>query len=95
MDRDSTEYLMTPISAGSGDPSSYPVQVAVLPDGDRPAVDDWHDATWDTDSGDHVAVLLVGPEGVIDPGPGTYRTWVKITATPEVPVIASARFQIT
>ncbi|WP_406325816.1 hypothetical protein OG784_12845 [Streptomyces sp. NBC_01617] len=86
---------MTPVRAGSGDPSAYPVQIALLADEERPTDEDWHNATWDTDGGETVAVLLVGPAGAVDPGPGSYRTWVKITAAPEVPVIKSARFQIT
>lgn len=94
MQRESLERIMTPVRAGSGDPTVYPVQVALLADAERPTGEDWHDATWDTDGGETVAVLLVGPASVIDPGPGSYRTWVKITATPEVPVIKSARFQI-
>ncbi|GGX98467.1 hypothetical protein [Streptomyces fructofermentans] len=99
MDRDSTEHLMTPVTAVSGDPSTYPVHVAVLPVAERPTDNDWHEATWTVGpDGEHCATLLVGPDGVIDPGaegPGTFRTWVKITAPPEEPVIPSARFEIT
>jgi hypothetical protein len=95
MERESLERLMTPVRSGLGDVSGFPVQIALLADGERPTAEDWHDATWGTDGGETVAVLLVGPAGVVDPGPGSYRTWVKITATPEVPVIKSARFQIT
>lgn len=94
MDRDSLEKLLTPITA-SGDPSSYAVRVAVLPDGVRPEADDWHTASWLTVDGVHHAVLLVGPSGVLELDPGVYRTWTEITAPPEKPVIPSARFQIT
>lgn len=95
MDRASTEHLMTPVTATSGNPSTYPVQVAVVPDTDRPADADWHEAAWTITSDGTYATLLVGPAGVINPGPGTFRAWIKITAPPEQPVIPSARFDIT
>lgn len=95
MDRSSLEELMTPISAGNGDPSDYPVRVALLADGVRPTAGDWHAATWTTTEGVHYAVLLVGPGGAVTPTPGVYRTWTEITAAPEKPVVVSARFQIT
>lgn len=95
MDRSSLEELLTPIEAGSGDPSAYPVRVALLADGVRPTAPDWHTATWTTQDGVHYAVLLVGPGGVVTPQPGVYRTWTEITATPEKPVVISARFTIT
>jgi hypothetical protein len=95
VDRASTEHLMTPVTATSGDPSTYPVQVAVVPADERPTDTDWHDATWTTSGSETFATLLVGPSGTVNPGPGTFRTWVKLTATPEVPVIPSARFEIT
>lgn len=95
MDRSSLEELLTPVSAGNGDPSAYPVRVALLADGVRPTAPDWHTATWTTQDGVHYAVLLVGPGGVVTPQPGVYRTWTEITAAPEKPVVVSARFQIT
>lgn len=94
MDRSSLEELLTPVTASS-DPSSYTVRVAVLPDGARPEAGDWHTGSWRTLDGVHYAALLVGPGGVVDLDPGTYRTWIEITAPPEKPVIASPRFQIT
>lgn len=93
MDRDSLEQLLTPITA-DGDPTSYPVRVAVLPDGVRPEPDDWHTAAWVTEGGVHYASLLVGPGGAVEPDPGAYRTWTEITAPPEKPVLMSPRFWI-
>ncbi|MDX5563743.1 hypothetical protein PYK79_10810 [Streptomyces sp. ID05-04B] len=95
MERESSEFLITPVSAGVDDPTGYTVQVAVLADGVRPESGDWHDAAWGTDNGQTVAMILVGPDGVIDPGPGTYRAWVRIEAPPEIPVVKSPRFTIS
>lgn len=94
MDRASLEKLSTPITASS-DPTSYPVRVAVLPDGVRPGSSDWHPAEWVTRAGIPHAVILVGPGGVVELEPGLYRTWTEISAPPEKPVVVSARFSIT
>lgn len=94
MDRSSLEELLTPITA-SADPTAYGVRVAVIPDGVRPQAADWHTATWVTIGGIPHAVLLVGPGGVIELEPGTYRTWAEITAPPEKPVLVSTPFAIT
>ncbi|TXS22404.1 hypothetical protein EAO70_05965 [Streptomyces sp. adm13(2018)] len=93
MDRSSLEELLTPVVSAS-DPTSYSVRVAVLPDGERPEADDWHAAEWKTIGGIPHASLLVGPDGVVELGPGAYRVWVEITAPPEKPVVASPRFSI-
>jgi hypothetical protein len=95
VERESSEYLLTPVTAGAGDPAGYTVEIAVLEDGARPQSGDWHAAAWGVDDGRPVAMILIGPGGVIDPGPGAYRTWVRIQAPPEVPVIKSPRFTIS
>ena len=95
MERESSEYLMTPVTAGSGDPAAFTVEIAVLEDGERPEAGDWHDASWGVDNGHPVAMILIGPDGAVNPGPGTYRTWVRIQAPPERPVIKSPRFTIS
>lgn len=94
MDRSSLEQLLTPITT-AGDPTSFSVRVAVLPDGVRPEVADWHAADWVTVNGTPHASLLVGPGGAVQLSPGVYRTWVEITAPPEKPVVSSPRFYIT
>ena len=94
MDRSSLQELLTPITARS-DPTSYSVRVAVLPDGQRPEDADWHTAEWHTIDGVPHAGLLVGPGGAIQLSPGVYRTWIEIAASPEKPVVASPRFNIT
>ncbi|MFJ6579258.1 hypothetical protein ACIQMY_25265 [Streptomyces sp. NPDC091368] len=93
MDRSSLEALLTPIVTAD-DPTGFAVRVAVLPDGDRPAPGDWHEAEWVTIGGTPYASLLVGPGGVVQLGPGAYRAWVEITAPPEKPVARSPRFYV-
>lgn len=93
----STEFQQVPIACTSGDPTAYPVQMAVVPVGHEPEDTDWHTATWGTDStGQTIARLLVGPDGgAVAPGPGRYRTWVAIDAPPEHPVLDTPPFEIS
>ncbi|WP_435610050.1 hypothetical protein [Streptomyces sp. C10-9-1] len=95
MDRDSLEEVLTPITAAVGDPTDFDVRVALVAVGARPTEDDWHPASWTTQDGIPHSVLLVGPGGTVDPGPGTYRTWTEITAAPEKPVLLGGRLHIT
>lgn len=86
--RDSIEALRvevfhTYLAGDAADPTSYPVEIAVLPGGDAdPDPSDWLDATWAQGPRSKLAVTLVGPLA-----PGRYGVWVRITADPEVPVM--------
>lgn len=92
----STEYYEAGITWDHGSPTTYDVSMAVMPVGHDPDTADWHTAEWSTNSdGTTVARLLVGPDGgALSPLPGRYRTWVKVTATPETPVLYTAPFDI-
>jgi hypothetical protein len=92
----STEYHEVGVTWTRGDPTTYPVQMAVLPVGHDPDDADWHTATWDTDAdGLPVTKLLVGPDGgAVEPVPGRYRDWVTIDAPPEHPVLHTAPYEI-
>jgi hypothetical protein len=73
----SVEYIHVPVTANVT-LASLPVEVAVITGAANPVEDDWQTAAWDGDD----AVLLVGPLVA-----GTsYRVWVRVTSTPEVPV---------
>jgi hypothetical protein len=93
VDHSSLQELLTPVTART-DPTGYAVRIAVVPDGQRPEVDDWHDAEWTTINGTPHASLLIGPGGHVQLAPGVYRAWIEITAPPEKPVVASPRFNI-
>ncbi|MGW6912577.1 hypothetical protein ACWGB8_01945 [Kitasatospora sp. NPDC054939] len=94
----STEYYEVGVTWDRGTPTSYGVDMAIVSVGHEPDTGDWHTAAWDTDSGGTgtVAKLLVGPAGgSVTPVPGRYRAWVRVEATPELPVLATAPFDIT
>jgi len=93
----STEFHEVPVAWTHGDPTSFSVDMAVIPLGHEPAAGDWHTAAWDTDSdGQTVAKLLVGPNGgAVALTPGTYRDWVQVDAPPEQPVLFTPPFEIS
>lgn len=99
LERESTEYLYIGVT---GDPPSVGADVAYLAAGQRPTVDDWHEAVVVSDSGhalwadavasgvtgDYYVARLVGPFGGNDLTlePGDYQPWVRLTDTTEQPV---------
>ena len=86
----SLEYLHVPVAGATG---AQPVELAVIDSGvEEPAEDDWMPADeWDGTT----AKLLIGPDGTLELEDGTYRVWVRVTATPEIPVIRSGLLRIT
>ncbi|MFI7468157.1 hypothetical protein [Nonomuraea sp. NPDC049646] len=89
----SKEYVPVPIS-GPADLSSLPVQMAVVPQGADPS-SSWQTADWSDDG--TAALILVGPGstiGALTKGL-TYDIWVKITSTPEIPVLGPFDLHIT
>lgn len=54
----------------------------------EPADDDWTPATWTTWPGpQYWAQLLIGPGGNLQLADGTWQAWLRITDSPEVPVL--------
>jgi hypothetical protein len=83
----SLESVLVPVSNVNGtDLSALPVQMAFTPG--EPAGGDWKSATWTTLTNPtrYLASCLVGPGGTVTLAEGTYQVWVKVTATPEIPV---------
>lgn len=79
----STEYVHATID-GPPNKTSYTPEMAILPEGQDPTGGDWKTASW---SGDDV-ICLIGPSGLITLTKGvTYEVWVRITASPEIPVL--------
>jgi len=93
VDHSSLQELLTPVMART-DPTGYAVRVAVIPDGQRPGPDDWHDGEWVTLYDTPYASLLVGPGGAVELASGAYRAWVEITAPPEKPVVTTPPFNV-
>ncbi|MFB4275750.1 hypothetical protein ACBJ59_10695 [Nonomuraea sp. MTCD27] len=80
----SVEYVKIPIVDGPANLTSLTVQMAVIPQGQDPVSGDWKAATWVGPS----AAVLVGPATPLPLAKGvTYGIWVKITSSPEVPVL--------
>lgn len=79
----SKEYLHATVD-GPPNKTSYGVEMAVVQEGQDPVSGDWKTAAW---SGDDV-IVLVGAGTTIPLTRGvTYEVWVRITASPEVPVL--------
>jgi hypothetical protein len=77
-------------------PTSLPVSMAVKPYGEEPVAADFKVAAWLTEDGRYYAVILIGQTGT-GIGPlteGIYKSWVKITDTPEIPVLESVNYLV-
>lgn len=101
----SRQYVCVPISAQTiaglpDNPTGDTVQMAFMPQPTQvPQLADWQTAVWASRTTDvlnpYAACCLVGPGGTIQLGIGTYVMYVKITDSPEVPVIrASMQLEI-
>jgi hypothetical protein len=85
----SKEYLKIPVTGADSD---MPVEIAVVAATvEEPAAGDWKTAAWDgTD-----AKVLIGPGTSLALANGIYRVWVRITATPELPVVRGGLLKVT
>jgi hypothetical protein len=81
----STEYVRVPVTG----PVSLPglvVEVAVITSAADPVTADWKSAAWSGGS----AILLVGPGSAVPLTVGvSYSVWVRVTSSPEIPVMRS------
>lgn len=94
--RESKEYLQVPID-GPAELTGLDVDMQVRLYPLRPTSDGWKAAGWDEDeTGQTVAQILIGPGTDFDfsSTPGTYIPYVRITASPEEPVIEGDPVQI-
>ncbi len=85
-------------SGAAVDPTGYTVQAAFTAPGTDPVSGDWKSAGWETDAGPtpdiYYARCLVGPGGAVALTVGTYEMHLKITATPEIPVITAGPLKV-
>lgn len=96
----SLQYVGVPVKATASDgttlnPTSSAVQMAFMPQATQvPQNADWQSAIWATRSGNilepYAAQCLVGPGGTIQLPIGTYVIYVKITSSPEIPVMQAS-----
>lgn len=97
----SLQYVQAQVSATAAgspiNPTGDVVQFAFPLDGAQPST--WYTGSWDGTSprsnGMYVAHCLVGPGGTVTLTAGSYNVWVKVTDSPEVPVIDVGLLQIT
>lgn len=88
----STEYVKIPIVDGPANLTTLTVQMAIVPQGQDPVSGDWKSASWVGAS----AAVLIGPATALPLTKGvTYGIWVKITSSPEIPVLGPFDLHIT
>ena len=96
----SLEYIRVRISAQKNgvviNPTSDAVQMSFPAQGAAPSA--WNVGSWETatvnGSTEYYARCLVGPGGTVTLTAGKYDIWVKITDSPEIPVIFGGRLVI-
>lgn len=78
------------------DPTGLSVSMAVMPYGDEPEAADFKTAAWLTEGGRHFAIVLIGDPatGIGALVEGIYKSWVKITDIPEIPVLESTNYLV-
>jgi hypothetical protein len=101
----SLQYVGVPVTAATINGAPYnpvggTVQMAFMPQATQvPGNSDWQSATWGTDTADliypYTAYCLIGPGGTITLGLGTYVIYVRVTGSPEIPVLVAGLLQVT
>jgi hypothetical protein len=100
----STQYVLVPVAASklgtSYNPAGDTVQFAFMPTATQvPGNSDWVSGSWETDTASllypYTAKCLVGPAGTITLGLGTYVMYLRISDSPEIPVLLAGQLQIT
>lgn len=93
---DSLEYLPVKVDAfklgAPYDPTSDVVQIALPVINANPTT--FKTATWQTVDDEYIAEVLVGPGGDFVLTKGDYDIIIKITDSPEVPVLRAGRLSI-
>jgi hypothetical protein len=99
----SLQYVQAAVTATAAgapvNPTSDVVQFAFKAGGANPASGDWVTGSWDGTAtrgpgNAYIAQCLVGPGGTITLGVDTYTMWIKVTDSPEIPVIPVGLLQI-
>lgn len=100
----SLEFVAVAITATAAgtpvNPTADLVEFAFTEVTAKPASGDWKTGSWDgtaprTPGNAYIAHCLVGPGGTVALAAGRYTMWVRITDSPEVPVIPFGLLHIT
>ena len=86
----SLEFINVPVSIGGVEPETLGYELAFTTYGDETDPSEWHAATY----ADGSVRVLVGPSGAVELPVGEYMVWVRVTASPEIPVRQAGRIVI-
>lgn len=92
---DSVEYIEVTVSTSDNDdPTVDPVEFAFeAPSDGNPDAADWGAGSWKAGGPPYVARALVGA-APFDLAEGIYKVWIRISGSPEVPVLPACILQI-
>lgn len=95
---DSLQYVKVKVSANvngaAHDPTGDTVKMAFTDRFTNPVAGDWKTAVWETENGSYYAKCLVGPGGTVALAADDYKVWVKVTDSPEVPILPSGTLTV-
>lgn len=84
------DYVVLPLTEWASDvedPTSLPVEIAIIVPGDNPDNGDYVDAAWVTEDGVHKARVLWQTAVPAATARTVYDAWLRITSSPETPVL--------
>ncbi len=90
------ENIKVPLTSWAGtvaDPTTLPVELAVITGSNDPAEADWVTAAWTTESGVFEAEALWQDLVPVAIPRTTYSMWMRVTAAPETPVLYCGTIQ--
>jgi hypothetical protein len=90
------EYIKVPLTEWApsvADPTALGVELAAITGSSDPIEADWVTAAWVTESGVVKAQALWSALVAIATARTTYAVWMRVTATPEVPVLHCGTIQ--
>ena len=89
----SKPLMLIPVTGPAGvDPTQFPAQVAVMPDGGgEPGSGDWHTGVW---VGGEMAITIGAAGATIPLAQGFWFAWVKVDTGSEVLVLPSGRIRV-
>jgi hypothetical protein len=100
----STEYVLVPVTVTKAgvpyNPVTDVVQFAFMPTPTQiPGNTDWVSGVWETDTSNilypYNAKCLIGPAGAVTLGTGNYIIYLKVTDSPEVPVLVGGQLVVS
>jgi hypothetical protein len=94
----SLENIAVSVTPPTGvNPTSYTIEMAFLatPPPAQPSSADWVTATWLSTSVPYTALCLIGDGGVIQLTQGQWSVWLRLFASPEIPVKYAGILQVS